>query len=118
MAQLHQLRGRVGRGAKQSYCILLYKEPLTATAQQRLKVMQQQNDGFVIAQQDLIIRGPGDLLGTRQAGLLLFRIADIIRDETLIQLCSSIIDQLPSNHHSQHQLIQRWINHSQQFFHA
>ncbi len=118
LAQLHQLRGRVGRGAVQSYCILLYKEPLGHIAQQRLKIMQQQHDGFIIAQHDLQMRGPGDVLGSRQAGLLLFRIADIIRDETLIQLSDQIIKQLPSHFNHHHQLIQRWINTNQQLLQA
>ncbi|EOC1555975.1 ATP-dependent DNA helicase RecG, partial [Cronobacter dublinensis] len=84
LAQLHQLRGRVGRGAVASHCVLLYKSPLSATAQKRLQVLRDSNDGFVIAQKDLEIRGPGELLGTRQTGNAEFRVADLLRDQALI----------------------------------
>ena len=84
LAQLHQLRGRVGRGAVQSHCLLLYRQPLSDTAQQRLKVMQESHDGFVIAEADLEIRGPGELLGTRQTGLAAFRIALLPEHEPLL----------------------------------
>ncbi|WP_127471675.1 ATP-dependent DNA helicase RecG [Thiomicrorhabdus aquaedulcis] len=80
LAQLHQLRGRVGRGDKQSHCVLLYQAPLSATAKARLNIMRQTNDGFIIAEEDLRIRGPGDVLGTHQTGTLHFRIADLRRD--------------------------------------
>jgi ATP-dependent DNA helicase RecG len=76
LAQLHQLRGRVGRGAKQSYCILL-GNPQTEEALQRIKAMEATNDGFILAQEDLKIRGPGEFLGVRQHGLLQFKIADL-----------------------------------------
>ena len=84
LAQLHQLRGRVGRGAVDSHCLLLYRQPLSDTAQQRLKVMQESHDGFVIAEADLEIRGPGELLGTRQTGLAAFRIALLPEHEPLL----------------------------------
>ena len=84
LAQLHQLRGRVGRGAVDSHCLLLYRQPLSDTAQQRLKVMQESHDGFVIAEADLEIRGPGELLGTRQTGLATFRIALLPEHEPLL----------------------------------
>ncbi|MDA3949019.1 MAG: ATP-dependent DNA helicase RecG [Spirochaeta sp.] len=84
LAALHQLRGRVGRGEFQSHCILVYQEPLTDDAKERLRVLYQSNDGFHIAEEDLRIRGPGDLLGTRQAGFLRFRFADIRRDMELM----------------------------------
>ena len=80
LAQLHQLRGRVGRGSAASSCVLLYQSPLSALARQRLETMRQTNDGFVIAEKDLELRGPGELLGTRQTGLAAFRVADLARD--------------------------------------
>ncbi|WP_288709999.1 ATP-dependent DNA helicase RecG, partial [uncultured Serratia sp.] len=84
LAQLHQLRGRVGRGAVASHCVLLYKTPLSKTAQTRLQVLRDSNDGFVIAQRDLEIRGPGELLGTRQTGSAEFKVADLLRDQAMI----------------------------------
>ena len=81
LSQLHQLRGRVGRGAVKSYCVLLYGGRLSDTAQRRLNVMRESNDGFVIAEEDLRLRGPGEWLGTRQTGALAFRIVDLMRDE-------------------------------------
>ncbi|WP_258960321.1 helicase-related protein, partial [Klebsiella pneumoniae] len=81
LAQLHQLRGRVGRGFAVSHCVLLYKTPLTQTAKLRLQVLRDSNDGFVIAQKDLEIRGPGELLGTRQTGNAEFKVADLLRDQ-------------------------------------
>lgn len=84
LAQLHQLRGRVGRGAVASHCVLMYKTPLTKTATKRLAVLRESNDGFVIAEKDLQIRGPGELLGTRQTGLAELKIADLVRDAKLI----------------------------------
>ena len=79
IAQLHQLRGRVGRGEKQSYCILL-GNPQTPEAVQRIKAMEATNDGFILAQEDLKIRGPGEFMGTRQHGLLQFKVADLAVD--------------------------------------
>ena len=84
LSQLHQLRGRVGRGTAQSHCVLLYQMPLSVTARQRLAVMRESSDGFVIAEKDLMMRGPGEVLGTRQAGLMRFKVADIIRDKELL----------------------------------
>ncbi len=86
LAQLHQLRGRVGRGSVASHCVLLYKAPLSKTATKRLAVLRESNDGFVIAEKDLEIRGPGELLGTRQTGLAELKIADLIRDGYLIAI--------------------------------
>jgi ATP-dependent DNA helicase RecG len=84
LSQLHQLRGRVGRGAKQSACVLLYQSPLGALAKARLKVIYESTDGFEIARQDLLIRGPGEHLGARQSGAPLLRFADIERDVDLL----------------------------------
>ncbi len=85
LAALHQLRGRIGRGSFPSYCFLVWSEPLTEEAKQRLKVMKESTDGFEIAEQDLAIRGPGDIAGTAQSGLLDFTFADPIRDTELLE---------------------------------
>jgi len=110
LAQLHQLRGRVGRGAAASHCVLLYQNPLSVLAKQRLQVMRNSNDGFEIAQQDLEIRGPGEVLGTRQTGLLQLRIADLLRDKALLpsvqQACQLVLKEYPE---SAKPLIDRWI---------
>ena len=84
LAQLHQLRGRIGRGSAQSHCILLFEPPLTEVARARLAVMRETNDGFVIAEKDLELRGPGDVLGTRQTGQQSFRVADLLRDASML----------------------------------
>jgi ATP-dependent DNA helicase RecG len=110
LSQLHQLRGRVGRGALQSNCVLLYGTQLSRTGKARLATMRETNDGFVIAQRDLEIRGPGELLGTRQTGLVNLRIADFQRDQELlprIALCAEkILRDFP-----QHvtPIIRRWL---------
>ena len=85
LAQLHQLRGRIGRGVQQSYCILLYDEPLSETARERLKVVYETNDGFEVARRDLMMRGPGEFLGSRQSGVPLLRLADLERDAELVE---------------------------------
>ena len=99
LAQLHQLRGRVGRGSVASHCVLLYKNPLSKIAQKRLKILRESNDGFYIAEQDLLIRGPGEVLGSRQTGIAEFKIADLIRDQHLLaqtqQLALTIITSYP-----------------------
>ncbi len=84
MAQLHQLRGRVGRGTEQSFCFLIYSQNLTESGIERMKALRQSTDGFYIAEQDLKTRGPGELTGTLQAGALEFAIADIVRDKDLL----------------------------------
>jgi ATP-dependent DNA helicase RecG len=94
LAQLHQLRGRVGRGSTASSCVLLYASPLSALARQRLQTMRDTNDGFVIAEKDLELRGPGELLGTRQTGLPTFRIADFGRDAGLLPQVRELADRL------------------------
>ena len=119
LAQLHQLRGRVGRGAVASHCVLLYKTPLSKTAQKRLQVLRDSNDGFVIAQKDLEIRGPGELLGTRQTGVTEFKVADLLRDQGMIpevQRAARYIHQ----QHPQHAkaLIERWLPESSRYTHA
>lgn len=94
LAQLHQLRGRVGRGAAASSCVLMYQGPLSAMARQRLETMRQTNDGFVIAEKDLELRGPGELLGTRQTGLAAFRVADLARDAALLPGVHALAERL------------------------
>lgn len=108
LAQLHQLRGRVGRGSKQSYCLLV-SEAKTEDAEQRLKVMVETSDGFRIAEEDLKLRGPGELTGTKQSGQLAFKVADLIRDMELLQLArrtaEEIIGRDPDLSQDQHQLL-------------
>jgi ATP-dependent DNA helicase RecG len=94
LAQLHQLRGRVGRGSKQSLAILLYYQPLSEAARARLKVIYENNDGFEIARQDLLLRGPGEYLGSRQSGAPLLRFADLERDTDLIEAARDVADEL------------------------
>jgi ATP-dependent DNA helicase RecG len=109
LAQLHQLRGRIGRGSVASYCVLLYQEPLSPLAQQRLIVTRNNNDGFKIAEYDLQLRGPGDLFGLRQAGDIALRLAELPRDYDLLPLVASVADDLMRNHPScVVPLLQRW----------
>ncbi|MCL1078818.1 ATP-dependent DNA helicase RecG [Parashewanella spongiae] len=119
LAQLHQLRGRVGRGATVSHCVMLYKSPLSYTAKQRLGVLRQSNDGFVIAQKDLEIRGPGEVLGTKQTGLADMKVADLSRDQALIpqvqMLAQHILEQVPENVDS---IIQRWLGDKDKYVQA
>jgi len=116
LSQLHQLRGRVGRGAQDSYCVLLYHPPLGAVARERLEIMRQTNDGFVIAQKDLEIRGPGEVLGTRQTGEVQFRLADLIRDQHWVEPVQKAADQLIAKKSEHIQpLIQRWIGEKQNY---
>lgn len=119
LAQLHQLRGRVGRGSVASHCVLLYHAPLSKTASQRLGVLRESNDGFVIAQRDLDIRGPGELLGTRQTGLAEFKIADLVRDQALIPEVQKLAHHL-HQHYPQHAaaIIARWLGHKTHYSNA
>src|SRR5205085_2146663 len=94
LAQMHQLRGRVGRGSQQSLAILLYYQPLSEMARARLKVIYESTDGFEIARQDLLQRGPGEYLGARQSGAPLLRFADLERDTDLIELARTVADEL------------------------
>ncbi|QOK19503.1 ATP-dependent DNA helicase RecG [Aeromonas caviae] len=110
LAQLHQLRGRVGRGSVASHCVLLYHAPLSKTAQSRLGVLRETNDGFLIAQRDLELRGPGELLGTRQTGLADLKIADLVRDQPLIPQVQKMARFLMDKHPAHVEpLIRRWL---------
>jgi ATP-dependent DNA helicase RecG len=119
LAQLHQLRGRVGRGSVESHCVLMYQSPLSKTANKRLSVLRESTDGFYIAQQDLEIRGPGELLGTKQTGLADLKIADLIRDAELIpqvqNIANHLWDQFPSNAQA---IVNRWLGNKEHFGHA
>ncbi len=109
LAQLHQLRGRVGRGTAESHCVLLYHPPLSETGRARLAIMRATQDGFRIAEEDLRLRGPGDVLGTQQTGLLRFRVADVTRDQALIphamELARRLLRERPA---AAHHLARRW----------
>ncbi|CCU24893.1 ATP-dependent DNA helicase RecG [Salmonella enterica subsp. enterica serovar Agona str. 57.A.08] len=119
LAQLHQLRGRVGRGAVASHCVLLYKSPLSKTAQKRLQVLRDSNDGFVIAQKDLEIRGPGELLGTRQTGNAEFKVADLLRDQAMIPEVQRIARHIHERYPQQAQaLIERWMPETERYSNA
>lgn len=119
LAQLHQLRGRVGRGSVASHCVLMYKTPLTKTATKRLAVLRESNDGFVIAEKDLQIRGPGELLGTRQTGLAELKIADLVRDSHLIPTIQQHAYLLWNKYPEQAALlINRWLANKEKYSNA
>lgn len=116
LSQLHQLRGRVGRGAEQSFCVLMYNTPLSNQGRERLNIMRESSDGFVIAEKDLEMRGPGEVLGTRQTGIMDFKIADFELSSELLpqtQACAQQI--LQHNPGSIKPLIQRWLGSSQRY---
>jgi len=110
LAQLHQLRGRVGRGSDSSSCVLLYKPPLTQMARERLGVLRRTDDGFEVARKDLALRGAGELLGTRQTGLMQMKVADLVRDAHLIETVQSVASDLLRDQPSiVPRLIRRWV---------
>ncbi|MCJ7556313.1 MAG: ATP-dependent DNA helicase RecG [Gammaproteobacteria bacterium] len=116
LAQLHQLRGRVGRGSEQSACVLMYKSPLGDTARARLEVLRGTDDGFVVAQRDLELRGPGEVLGTRQTGLMQLRVADLLRDAGLLPQVQAVAEKLYQEHgQDADALIRRWIGQADQY---
>src|SRR6185436_2420263 len=94
LSQLHQLRGRVGRGDQQAYCILLAGDKRSADARERLKLMEATNDGFKVAEKDLELRGPGEVMGTRQSGVPAFRVGNLFRDYALLELAKKEADRL------------------------
>jgi ATP-dependent DNA helicase RecG len=119
LAQLHQLRGRVGRGAVVSHCLLIYQAPLSRLAKERLAVMRETNDGFKIAQRDLELRGPGEVLGTRQTGEVSLRIADLIRDSDLLPAVQQAAAMLQLDHPDLvAALIKRWLGTSVRYGHV
>lgn len=110
LSQLHQLRGRVGRGAQASFCVLLYKHPLPQNGQERLSILRESNDGFVIAEKDLELRGPGELLGTKQTGDMNFRVAKLERDDHLLTQAHYVAGQMLSDYPEQADaLLRRWL---------
>ncbi len=116
LAQLHQLRGRVGRGSDDATCLLMYHPPLSDTARARLAAMRETNDGFEIARRDLELRGPGEVLGTRQTGLLAMRVADLVRDQDMMpdvrRLADRLLDEDPE---AVDALIRRWVGDSDRY---
>jgi ATP-dependent DNA helicase RecG len=119
LAQLHQLRGRVGRGATESTCVLLFEEPLSDTAKARLKVIYENTDGFEIARQDLLIRGPGEFLGARQSGEPLLRFADLEADAALIEQARDAAEELLAKFPDAAQAhLARWLGAKQDFIKA
>jgi ATP-dependent DNA helicase RecG len=119
LSQIHQLRGRVGRGSVASHCVLLYQGPLSQNGRHRLETLRSSNDGFYIAEQDLALRGPGELLGTRQTGMAQYRIADIERDEDLLPYVENSAQQLLASA-PQHvtPLIERWLGEAPKYANA
>ncbi len=110
LSQLHQLRGRVGRGSVESHCVLLYHPPLGQTARERLAVLRDSNDGFVIARKDLELRGPGEVLGVRQTGEMQFRVADILRDHALLDDARAAADRILKDYPERVvPLVKRWL---------
>lgn len=116
LSQLHQLRGRVGRGTSPSSCVLLYRGPLSEIAKERLNVLRNTSDGFEVAQRDLELRGPGEVLGTRQTGVLQLRVADLIRDADMVPTVQKIAgDMLDNSPEAVDAIIQRWIGSDSRF---
>ncbi len=119
LAQLHQLRGRVGRGATESACVLLYQQPLSELARARLKIIYENSDGFAIAQHDLQLRGPGEVLGARQSGAPMLRFVDISQDDALLESARAAADKLLRNDPQTVEThLQRWMPHRSDFLHA
>jgi ATP-dependent DNA helicase RecG len=116
LAQLHQLRGRVGRGTTESSCVLLYRPPLSDTARRRLDALRATTDGFEIARIDLELRGPGEVLGTRQTGTMQFRIADILRDQDMLDSVKRTARRLLDDHPDHvDPLIDRWLSGAEEY---
>ncbi len=119
LAQLHQLRGRVGRGQRESTCLLLYGEPLSDTAKRRLRVIKENADGFAIAREDLHLRGPGEFLGARQSGQQILRFADLERDEDLLDQARQVAEHLLDGHPGAvERHLQRWLPHGLDYLRA
>jgi ATP-dependent DNA helicase RecG len=119
LAQLHQLRGRVGRGSTASHCVLLYGSPLSNSSRERLRVMRESSDGFYIAEQDLLLRGPGEVLGTRQTGEMQFKIADLQRDAHLLPSVKDAALLLMADYPSLcEEIVMRWLGNNQRYLQA
>jgi ATP-dependent DNA helicase RecG len=119
LAQLHQLRGRVGRGARDSVCVLLFGEPLQGNASARLRIILRSSDGFEIAQRDLELRGPGEVVGERQSGLPLFRFADLTRDGELVRSALEAADELVARDAAAARAhVARWLGSRQELAHT
>jgi ATP-dependent DNA helicase RecG len=119
LSQLHQLRGRVGRGSLSSHCVLLYNPPLSGNGSARLKIMRETTDGFKIAEKDLELRGPGEVLGTRQTGDMQLHIADLQRDAHMLPQIKVMAHNLLLNQpQNVDPLISRWLGHSEQYAQA
>ncbi|HEX9180807.1 MAG TPA: helicase-related protein, partial [Burkholderiales bacterium] len=119
LAQLHQLRGRVGRGSQASVCILMYQNPLSEAARARLKVIYENQDGFEIARQDLRLRGPGEFLGARQSGVPMLRFADLERDQDLLDAARDAAAEV-LRHHPQAAArhLERWLGEKREYLRA
>lgn len=115
LAQLHQLRGRVGRGSVESFCLLMYHAPLSQQGRERLGVMRETTDGFRIAEKDLELRGPGEVLGTRQTGMMAFRVADLQRDSDLLTRVKQVASQIAADPQLTDAIIQRWLGRDEQY---
>ena len=116
LSQLHQLRGRVGRGSAQSHCLLLYQSPLSQQGSERLKIMRATNDGFIISEKDLELRGAGELLGTRQTGYRQFKVAQLPRDKSLLSILPPIATQLVQDQpQTAKEITQRWLGQFEHF---
>jgi ATP-dependent DNA helicase RecG len=116
LAQLHQLRGRVGRGSQASHCVLLYQMPLSLNGKQRLQALRESNDGFYIAEKDLELRGPGEVLGTRQTGLMTFRVAELPAHDHLLDFVEELANLTRERYPQlEERLITRWTGNTQEF---
>jgi ATP-dependent DNA helicase RecG len=119
LAQLHQLRGRVGRGSRESACLLLYADPLSEGARQRLRVIKENSDGFAIAREDLHLRGPGEFMGARQSGTPMLRFADLEADQDLLEQARDLADELRRHHpDAAERHLARWLPQGSDFLRA
>jgi len=119
LSQLHQLRGRVGRGSTESHCLLLYQSPLSQLGAERLRVMRSTTDGFVIAEKDLQLRGSGELLGTKQTGYRQYKIANLQRDQALLPMVAAFAkDLVNQNPTLAHCIAKRWLGEFESFLFA
>jgi ATP-dependent DNA helicase RecG len=116
LAQLHQLRGRIGRGSKQSHCILLHNESIGEIAHQRMEILKESTDGFYIAEKDLLIRGPGEIMGSQQTGVIPFKYTDLMRDSAYLEETKEIAENIyKEDRVNSEKLIQRWLSGSIEF---